>query len=102
MYRPVKFDERSQNVKTSGNHPYYFLERSDHVTGYQIGSVDFKPSRRTALTHRDTPKTEKFCMSGPVKFDEKSQIVKSAGNYPYYFLERSDHVKKYIRFVGSI
>ena len=31
-------------------------------------------------------------MSKPVKFDEKSQIVKPAGNYPYYFLERAEHV----------
>ena len=37
------------------------------------GSVDFELSQRTALTHLDTPKTEKFYMSGPVKFDEKSQ-----------------------------
>ena len=58
------------------------------------GRVDLEPSRRTALTHRDISKTEIFCMSGPVKFDEKSQIVKPAGIYPYYFLERSDHVKQ--------
>ena len=41
-------------------------------------------------------------MSGPVNFDKKSQIVKPAGNHPYYFLERSDHVKQYIRLVGLI
>ena len=41
-------------------------------------------------------------MSGPVKFDKKSQIVKPAGNYPYYFLERTDHVKQAIRLVGLI
>ena len=41
-------------------------------------------------------------MSGPVKCDEKSQIDKPAGNYAYYFLERSDHVKQYIRLVGLI
>ena len=41
-------------------------------------------------------------MSGPVKFGEKSQIVKPAGNHPYYFLERSDHVKQDIRLVGLI
>ena len=41
-------------------------------------------------------------MSGTEKFDEKSQIVKSAGNHPYYFLERSDHVKQDIRLVGLI
>ena len=52
--------------------------------------------------HRDTLKTEKICMSGPVKFDEKKQIDKPAGNHPYYFLERSDHVKQDIRLVGSI
>ena len=52
--------------------------------------------------HRDTPKTEKICMSGPVKFDEKSQTVKPAGNHPYYFLERSDHVKLDIRLVAWI
>ena len=27
----VKFGEKSQNVKPSGNHPYYFVEWSDHV-----------------------------------------------------------------------
>ena len=41
-------------------------------------------------------------MSRPVKFGEKSQIVKPSGNHPYYFLERSDHVKKDIRLVGLI
>ena len=41
-------------------------------------------------------------MSGPVKFGEKSQIVKPAGNHPYYFLERSDRVKQDIRLVGLI
>ena len=55
--------------------------------------VDFELSQQTALTHRDTPKTEKFYMSRPVKFGEKSQNVKPSGNHPYFFLERSDHVK---------
>ena len=41
-------------------------------------------------------------MSGPVKFDEKLQIVKPAENYPYYFLERADHVQQAIRLVGLI
>ena len=41
-------------------------------------------------------------MSGNVKFDKKSQIDKPAGNHPYYFLERSDHVKQDIRLVGLI
>ena len=53
-------------------------------------------------------------MSRPVKFDEKSQIVKPVkfgeksinvkppGNHTYYFLERSNHVKKDIRLVGLI
>ena len=41
-------------------------------------------------------------MSRPVKFDEKSQIDKPAGNHPYYFLERSDHVKQDIRLVAWI
>ena len=68
----------------------------------RIGRVNCGCSRQIALTHRDTPKTEKFCMSGPVKFGEKSQIVKPAGKHPYYFLERSDHVKQDIKFVGSI
>ena len=63
--------------------------------------VDFEPSRRIALTRRDIPKTEKFCMSGPVKFDEKSQIVKPAGYHPYLFLEKSDYVEQDIRLVGS-
>ena len=41
-------------------------------------------------------------MYGSVKFDEKSQIVKPVGNYPYYFIERSDHVKQAIRLVRLI
>ena len=41
-------------------------------------------------------------MSGPVKFDEKQQIDEPAGNHPYYFLERSDHVKQDIRLVAWI
>ena len=53
--------------------------------------VDLEPSRRM-VAH--VPKTEKFCISGPIKFGEKSQSVKPAGNHPYYFLERSDHVKQ--------
>ena len=64
--------------------------------------VDLESSRRIALTHRDIPKTEKFCMSGPVKFDKISQNVKPAGYHPYYFLERPDHVKQDIRLVGSM
>ena len=62
----------------------------------------FRAPKLTAITHRDTLKTEKICISGPVKFDEKKQIDKPAGNHPYYFLERSDHVKQDIRLVGSI
>ena len=41
-------------------------------------------------------------MSGSVKFGEKSKIVKPAGNHPYYFLEKSDHVKQDIRLLGLI
>ena len=41
-------------------------------------------------------------MYGPVKFGEKSQIVKPAGKHPYYFLEWSDRVKQDIRLVGLI
>ena len=41
-------------------------------------------------------------MSGPVKFGEKSQNVKPAGNHPYYIVEWSDLVKEDIRLVGSI
>ena len=48
------------------------------------------------------PKTYKFCMSGHVKFGEKSQNVKPAGNHPYYFVEWSEHVKEDIRLVGPI
>jgi len=49
--------------------------------------------------HHDLLKTEIFCMSRPFKFDEKPQIVKPAGNYPYYFLERADHVHLGIRII---
>ena len=48
------------------------------------------------------PKTGKFCLSGPVKFVEKSQIIKPGGNHPYYFLDRLDHVQQAIRLVGSV
>ena len=41
-------------------------------------------------------------MFRPVNFDKKSQIVKPAGNHPYYFLERQHHVKQDIRLVGLI
>ena len=41
-------------------------------------------------------------MSGPVKFDEKQQIDKPAGNYPYYLLDRADHVQQAIRLVKLI
>ena len=27
----LKFGEKSSNVKPAGNHPYYFVEWSDHV-----------------------------------------------------------------------
>ena len=100
----MKFGEKSQIVKPAGNHPYYFLEMSDHVkqdirlVGLIVGLLD----RYVAFTHRDTPKTEKFCMTGSVKFGEKSQIVKPAGKNPYHFLERSNHVKQDIRLVGLI
>ena len=60
----------------------------------RIGWVNCGRARQIALTHRDTPKTEKLYMSGPVKFGEKSQIVKPAGKHPYYFIEWSDHVKQ--------
>ena len=63
---------------------------------------DLEPCRWTDLKHRDIAKTKKFCVSGHVNFDKKPQIVKPAGNYPYYFLEWSDHVKQYIRLVGLI
>ena len=66
------------------------------------GRVDCESSRRIALTHRDILKAEKFCRSGPVKFGEQSYNVKPAGNHPYYFLEKSNHVKQDIRLVGSI
>ena len=104
MSGPVKFGEKSQIVKPAGNHPYHFLERSNHVKQdiRLVGLIVSLLDRYVALTHRDTPKTEKFCMSGPVKFGEKSQIVKPAGNHPYHFLERLDHVKEDIRLVGSI
>ena len=48
------------------------------------------------------PKTEKFCRCRTVKFGEKSQNVKPAGNHPYYFVQWSDHVKEDIRLVGLI
>ena len=64
--------------------------------------MDLEPSRRITLTHCDIPKTENFCMSGLVKFGEKSKNVKLTGSHPYCFLELTDHVKEDIRLVGSI
>ena len=84
MSGPVKFDKKKQIVKPAENHPYNFLESQDYVKqDIRLGRVDFELSQRIALTHLDTPKTKKFDIYGPVKFDEKSQIVKRTGNYPY-------------------
>ena len=58
--------------------------------------------RAFSMESTHIPKTGKFFMSGPVKFGEKSQIIKPAGNHPYYFLEIADHVKQDIRLVGLI
>ena len=58
--------------------------------------------RAFSMDSAHIPKTEKFCRSGPLKFGEKSQNVKPAGNHPYYFIEWSDHVQEDIRLVWSI
>ena len=64
MSGPVNFDKKLQIVKPAGNHPYYFLERSDHVKqDIRLVAWISEPSRRTALTYFDTPKTKKICMS---------------------------------------
>ena len=75
---PGKFDEKSKIVKLVGNDASILLPKlvTWWPTGYDIGRVDLKHSWSIDLQFRDFPKSEKFCMSGPVKFDEKSQNVK--------------------------
>ena len=41
-------------------------------------------------------------MSGPVKFDEKSEIFKPVGNHPYYFLKWSHDDQQAMTLVGLI
>ena len=97
MSGPVNFDEKSPIVKPAGNHPYGFLDRQDQdkqdirLVGMISSFLNGQLSHTLILQ-----KLKNSYMSGLVKFDEKSQIVIYAGNCPYYFLERADHVQQAI------
>ena len=84
MSGPVKFDKKSKIVKLVGYHPYYFLKwfhDDQQAMMTLVGGVLVLD-----LPLLNFPKSENFCMSGPVKFNEKSKIDKLVGNRPYYFL----------------
>ena len=72
-------------------------------TGYDIGSVDLKRSWWIELPFCDFPKREKFCMSGPVKFDEKLQKRKTFQK-PWNIPSESSkqHLDKFLTFIVLI
>ena len=101
MSGPVKFDEKSKNDKLAGNHPYHFLKwlhDDQQAMMTMIGGVVVLD-----LPFLHIPKSEKFCMSGLVKNDEKSKNNKLAGNHPYYFLKwLHDDQQAMMTLVGGV
>ena len=87
MSGPVKFDGKSKIVKLVGNHPHYSLKLF-HDNQQAMTLVELIESVLVLdLPFHDFPKSEKFCMSRPVNFDQKSKIVKLVGNHPHYSLK---------------
>ena len=80
----VNFDEKSKNNKLAGNHPYYFLMWLHDDQHAMLTLVGGGVVLNLQFLH--FPKSEKFCMSEPVKNDKKSKNDKLAGNHPFYFL----------------
>ena len=51
---------------------------------------------------RDSSKTENYCRSGPVKFDEKLKIDNSIRKHPKSFQSNSDHLDEVLINLGLI
>ena len=51
---------------------------------------------------RDSSKTENYCRSGPVKFDEKLKIDNSIRNHPYSFQSNTHHLDEVLINLGLI
>ena len=51
---------------------------------------------------RDSSKTENYCRSWPVKFDEKSKIDNSIRNHPLSFQSNTDHLDEVMINFGLI
>ena len=51
---------------------------------------------------RDSSKTENYCRSGPVKFDEKLKINNSIRNHPQYFQSNTHCLDEVLTNLGLI
>ena len=51
---------------------------------------------------RDSSKTENYCRSGPVKFDEKLKIYNPIRNHPYSFQSNTHHLDEVLINLGLI
>ena len=51
---------------------------------------------------RDSSKTENYCRSGPVKFDEKLKIDNPIRNHPYSFQSNTHHLDQVLITLGLI
>ena len=50
----------------------------------------------------DSPKTENYCRSGPVKFDENSKIDNPIRNHPQFLQSNIDHLGEVLINLGLI
>ena len=75
---PVKFNKKSKIDNSIRNHPKSFQSNTHHLLEVQINLGLIRNLFRLITNlFRDSSKTENFCRSGPVKFDEKSKIDNS-------------------------
>ena len=51
---------------------------------------------------RDSSKTENYCRSGPVKFNEKLKIDNSIRKHPLSFQSNTDHLDEVLINLGLI
>ena len=51
---------------------------------------------------RDSSRTENYCRSGDVKFDEKLKITNFIRNHPYSFQSNTDHLDEVLINLGLI
>ena len=77
---PVKFDEKLKIDNSIRNHPLIFQSNTDHL-GYVLINFGLIRNIFTNML-RDSSKTENYCRSGPVKFDEKLKINNSIRKHP--------------------